>query len=499
MKFFKVLIMFLLISPMVYSNPSISFTELMENFERNPKILSEIKQISKNQNIPFEIYTSDKKLILAKGVENGQLVYAVIRNLLNIFENTSVMYYAQVKDNFNLSNSKLVFGDGRVVDNTKGVYDVQLSNSRGLSGLLMIPEWSDKVFAFDGETGDLVDTNFIPITSPQLQSPKQASLHISKRILVSDQISDVVQRFDTLGNYINIFAPSTGVNTAILDNIRGMGFRNNWNTLVTVGSGASQNTIQQFDTAGNHIGAFITTNLSSPFGIVVRTNDILVSNSSGTADVTRFDLNGTYIDNFIVSSLSFAQQIIRISNGNIATAFFTGTTTSGLLITDSTGTNVINTFQSVTGLRGCWRLPNGNYIVTNAAGVHEIDGTTGASIRTIIVRSNFQYVDKYNPQTLTGITPVMLNTIAENYSLKNNYPNPFNPQTTIEFTIPENGFVKLKVFDVLGKEVSSLVNANLVKGTYKIDFNGSGLNSGIYFYRLEANNFIQTKRMTLIK
>ncbi|HRE40243.1 MAG TPA: T9SS type A sorting domain-containing protein [Ignavibacteria bacterium] len=499
MKFFKLLILFLLISPMVYSNPSISFTELMENFERNPKVLMEIKQISKNQNIPYEIYTSDKKLILAKGIENGQLVYAVIRNLLNVFENTSVMYYSQVKENFNLSTSKLVYGNGRVEDNTNGVYDVQLSSSRGAYGLLMIPEWSDKVFAFDGETGDLVDTNFIPITNPQLQSPKQATLHISKRILVSDQISDVVQRFDTLGNYINIFAPSTGLNTAILDNIRGFGIRNNWNILVTVGSGASQNTIQQFDTAGNHIGTFINTNVNSPFSVLVRSNDILVTNSSGTADVTRFDLNGTYLDNFAVSSLSFAQQIIRLSNGNIATAYFTGTTTSGLLITDSTGTSVANTFQSVTGLRGCWQLPNGNFIVTNASGVHEINGTTGASIRTIIVRSNFQYVDKYNPQTLTNITPITTNSVADAYSLKNNYPNPFNPQTTIEFTIPENGFVKLKVYDVLGKEVSSLVNANLVKGNYKIDFDGSGLNSGIYFYRLESGSFVQTKRMTLIK
>jgi hypothetical protein len=91
------------------------------------------------------------------------------------------------------------------------------------------------------------------------------------------------------------------------------------------------------------------------------------------------------------------------------------------------------------------------------------------------------------------------NNIPTTYSLKQNYPNPFNPVTRINYDIPKHGFVSLKVYDILGKEVRTLVNDIKSAGTYSIDFNGAELPSGIYFYRLEANAFSETKRMILIK
>ena len=89
--------------------------------------------------------------------------------------------------------------------------------------------------------------------------------------------------------------------------------------------------------------------------------------------------------------------------------------------------------------------------------------------------------------------------IPTTYSLQQNYPNPFNPSTTIKFSIPKAGNVKLTVYDVLGKEVSTLVNNFLNAGEYNFQFNASNLASGIYLYRLESTNFVKTNKMLLMK
>ncbi len=89
--------------------------------------------------------------------------------------------------------------------------------------------------------------------------------------------------------------------------------------------------------------------------------------------------------------------------------------------------------------------------------------------------------------------------IAADYNLGQNYPNPFNPTTNLEFTIPKSGFVSLKVYDVLGKEVKTLVNETRAAGIYKIKFDGNNLSSGLYFYRLESAEFVDIKRMILVK
>jgi hypothetical protein len=90
---------------------------------------------------------------------------------------------------------------------------------------------------------------------------------------------------------------------------------------------------------------------------------------------------------------------------------------------------------------------------------------------------------------------------ANDYSLSQNYPNPFNPSTSIKYSIPVSGFVTLKVYDILGNEVASLVNANQNAGQYSVDFNTSSLNlsSGVYFYKLSTGNFTDVKKMSLIK
>jgi hypothetical protein len=96
------------------------------------------------------------------------------------------------------------------------------------------------------------------------------------------------------------------------------------------------------------------------------------------------------------------------------------------------------------------------------------------------------------------------NISLNEFSLETNYPNPFNPSTTIMYHIPKLSFVTLKVYDVMGSEVATLVNEEKQIGSYKVEFNShSGevrnLPSGIYFYRLQAGNFVETKKMLLMK
>jgi hypothetical protein len=91
------------------------------------------------------------------------------------------------------------------------------------------------------------------------------------------------------------------------------------------------------------------------------------------------------------------------------------------------------------------------------------------------------------------------NNVVLSYELAQNYPNPFNPVTQIQYTIEQSSNVTLRVFDILGREVATLINENQNPGRYVVDFNASNFASGIYFYRLEAGSFIQVKKMILMK
>jgi hypothetical protein len=101
------------------------------------------------------------------------------------------------------------------------------------------------------------------------------------------------------------------------------------------------------------------------------------------------------------------------------------------------------------------------------------------------------------------------NSLPSGYELDQNYPNPFNPTTTIRFSIPESQFVTLKIYNSLGEQVAELVNQQLQKGNYTVNWNAEntssgissrgGYASGIYFYSLSTNNFNETKKMILLK
>ena len=89
--------------------------------------------------------------------------------------------------------------------------------------------------------------------------------------------------------------------------------------------------------------------------------------------------------------------------------------------------------------------------------------------------------------------------VPTHFSLDQSYPNPFNPATTISFSLPSKSFVSLKVFDALGRKVAVLLSEELPLGTYSPQWNAAGLASGVYFYRLQAGSFIETKKLILLR
>ncbi|HMS35142.1 MAG TPA: T9SS type A sorting domain-containing protein [Ignavibacteria bacterium] len=117
-------------------------------------------------------------------------------------------------------------------------------------------------------------------------------------------------------------------------------------------------------------------------------------------------------------------------------------------------------------------------------------GNYGYRLKQIDFNGNFEYFNLSN-EVVIGI--------PSKYDLSQNYPNPFNPSTKISFDLPVDGKVSLKIFDMSGKELMTLVNEVKTAGYYSVSFNASSLSSGVYFYSLSADNFTATKKMMLIK
>ncbi len=103
-----------------------------------------------------------------------------------------------------------------------------------------------------------------------------------------------------------------------------------------------------------------------------------------------------------------------------------------------------------------------------------------------------------NAQTGSVITSIDKNKFLD-YSLSQNFPNPFNPSTTINYSVPKTSFVTLKVYDILGREIAILVSEQKKAGYYKVNFIGKSLPSGIYIYKMQTGNFVDTKKLILLK
>jgi len=190
--------------------------------------------------------------------------------------------------------------------------------------------------------------------------------------------------------------------------------------------------------------------------------------------------------NFTISHLGTTVALISRRGGN-------GQNFYGTVLNDSAATAIASGTAPFTGQ---FRPESvlGVYNGMNPNGYWTIKVVDAANIDVGILKAWCVVIQFSTPTGIIGTTEIPLK-----YSLAQNYPNPFNPVTKINFAIPKQGLVTLKVYDVLGREVRTLINEVKSVGTYAIDFDGSELSSGVYFYRLTSADFTDIKRMLLIK
>ena len=481
------------------------FDALLLRNEQDPAVGLAARARAAALGLPRTIHLRDGVLIHAIGVEDGRPLYAVVRNLARPSDGGSVATYEEVAAAFDLRNA-LIDPPGAVPADPAW-RPVGRRTINGLArGFLLVPDWTaDKVMAFDPANGDLLDTAYIHSNPTALASPKEARLSPRGTITVSDQITDQVQDFDSAGSYLGRFAPAGGVNTAILDNIRGHAYRPNGRLVVAVGSGGNQNAVAEFDSAGNYLGTFIAAGsggLNSPFGIIFRASDVLVTTSSTPTGILRFDLNGGFLS-LLASISSFPQQIIRLPEGTLAVANFSGTGNTGIRLHADDGT-FLRLLAGVTGNRGVYRLQNGNYLTTNSAGIHVVDSASGGLVRTVAVGTNMQYINHIE-RTLVGVAEESAS--PDGFSLAQNYPNPFNPSTTIELRLPAadpGTTVSIAVFDLLGREVRTLYDAPAGEPVLRVTWDGRNnggvrMPTGVYICRVVAGTFTAARKMTLLQ
>jgi len=137
---------------------------------------------------------------------------------------------------------------------------------------------------------------------------------------------------------------------------------------------------------------------------------------------------------------------------------------------------------------------NGHGTTTEAKTYRFVDANLSAGsytyrLKQVDYNGTFSYSDEVNVDVSGPLQ----------FELAQNYPNPFNPSTSIKFSIPQSSNVTLKIFNTLGQELITLIDQNMESGTHSINFDASKLNSGVYFYRLDAGSFSEVKKMTLVK
>ncbi len=184
----------------------------------------------------------------------------------------------------------------------------------------------------------------------------------------------------------------------------------------------------------------------------------------------------------------------KSSNGNIVDAITSATKSSH---TTHTATWNVKDFNGDT-------VPNGNYKLRveltdkhSQGPLYSLGFNIGDSTGSINPTDE-NYFHNIKLSWISTITSVKNEKII-GYSLLQNYPNPFNPTTIISYSIPQQNLVKLTIYDVLGKEVAVLVDKEQEKGSYQVEFNASLLESGVYFYRLETENYTRTRKQVLLK
>jgi len=259
-------------------------------------------------------------------------------------------------------------------------------------------------------------------------------------------------------------------------------------------------------------GYYLSINFNSNIGWMSDTEGLIKkSPNRGTSWITSYAMNfGQY--NYITSILFKSNSI-----GWACGYYLIGSLITGVILkTTSGGTNWENKVLGISSFLQSlsfinentgWVSGRGIILKTTNGGenwIHQNPNTWQDLNSINFVSENYGWAVGDNGiilKTQNGGVSIknITSIIPNNFSLSQNYPNPFNPSTKIKFDLKNSGIVKIKVFDLTGKEVATLVNENLSTGSYETEFDGSGLTSGVYFYRIETDKYSEVKKMTLLK
>ncbi len=244
-------------------------------------------------------------------------------------------------------------------------------------GLLLIPDAANKrVMAFDPANGDVIDPNFVPSDPANLSLPTAAILSADDNlILVSETTDDLVQAYDLAGDYQGVFAPAGGVDTAIIQNPRGMTLREDGSLLLAIGFGGNADSIIQLDSAGNFLNQFVAAGaggLNDPFDVLIRGTDLFVSGFNSEA-IHRYNADtGEFLNDFAQLD-GRPEQISDSTNGHLLVGVTDGNQ-RGILEFDADGNLLNHISPSGFGrMRAAFELGNGNILTTPDEGVFEID------------------------------------------------------------------------------------------------------------------------------
>jgi hypothetical protein len=235
------------------------------------------------------------------------------------------------------------------------------------------------------------------------------------------------------------------------------------------------------------------------------TNDVMIPITRPTIGVSTGAMNN---DAIFVSFLANTDQYLQV--GTVANSYYAGWFTYSV---DSgmTWTAPVKYTPVETPLRD-WRyvsLSQNNAVVNDSVcTVHMViqaDTIPGSNVQVAAGYPVSLGAELVGVSTTITIPQHYANAVNDNkskvytFNLAQNYPNPFNPTTKISYTIPSRNNVSLKIYDMLGREVATLVNTTKDAGNYEVNFNASNLASGLYIYKLQAGNFVQSKKMLLLK
>jgi hypothetical protein len=200
-------------------------------------------------------------------------------------------------------------------------------------------------------------------------------------------------------------------------------------------------------------------------------------------------VNGNWADSLLSNdfNVNFKCELVKLSTGEAI----------GVFEEVSYNKTNLDEYGHQGYLVDCSGIEAGDYYLRLTAAVNE---EVGLSLSDIQMDNIVLNKSKLNVRNFKG------ESLPIDYSLEQNFPNPFNPTTTIRYQLPKDGMVTLKVYDILGAEVATLVNEEKLAGKYEVNFNASdhsgnvrNLASGVYIYRLQANDFISVKKMILLK